>query len=1162
MEEGSVNTETGLVMKEGGYTDKMTQQRRRKLATTFGTQVDAIMRRNLAYQKRNWGSNLCLVSLPAFMCIFLFLIQLLITNVLNARFKCGCGCPTEFKNPDGSCQPGKKVCGPQYTDKLGQIAFCEFPHPPAWPAFLQVPPENFRAADWGSGGGLQGSGGGLPPSSCRVRPANFSADQSTSMEGNGTYPCFNSVLYTGQNRRIADSIGSKLIPDVPLFSLQTAKKKQSVMLYLTDPPFNQTSPPAAVAAAGPGARRGLRRVEEVLPMDVVRRVIQEASKWETASRTGCGASVNSASVNYAQERNPRRVLQANNGNWETDTGSGGSFGGSSGGAGGGGALGGMAGGFGNMTSATGPNATNFGVFNFTNTSYMIPAITYDMAYVPPGSSTMRGWSLYTEEALVGSATTGKTRNVTIYLIQPSCAKYSLLPQSSNIAFSGFNMTIRIECLVTLSLWRANTSNINDDLYHGYYQGNPSAIPNQYMSAYDFQNSSASLFRTQIWYNASYSRAFALGGSSALIRFPRSMNLAVNAFVKALLSPNATIPLLYLKDFPRPQDSVGLDSATLLGPLFYLWMLQLLYPVFTSSLVYEKEKNLRMMMRMHGLKDGPYWLISYSYFTIISIIFIAVFLIAGFIIQLKMFTASPVGLQLLAYGVFIFMQISFSVLTSTAFNNSKVATVVCYFYVFGSGLMANFLFRLFLDSQSSSTGVLIALQLIPAFSIYHCLYEFANSAYDAAVMNGAGTLTWQSAQNAGFFTAVLILLIEALVFLLVGLYLDQVVAVGSGVRKHPLLGLQKLFKKGKRQDARRSSVMEEGAGDEDKPDVMEERALVDSLLHSESPPASPHYSIICDHLRKVYPGTDGNKQKVAVRDLSVAVARGECFGMLGPNGAGKTTTLSMMMGFLKPSEGEAIIEGMGIVDDMDAIYSIMGVCPQHDLLWEQLTGREHLLFYGRLKNLRGQELKEAVEKSLKSVNLLAGGVGDKVSGQYSGGMKRRLSVAISLIGNPLVVYMDEPSTGLDPASRKLLWDVVKAAKKDRAIVLTTHSMEEAEALCDRLGIFVSGQFECIGNARQLTTRYGGTYVLTVTTPLEEEENIGRVVNSICPNAKRIYSLAGTQKFEMPMAEVEVADVFATIASVRDQMSIRAWGFTNTTLEDVFIKIAKTAQATPV
>ncbi|CAI5478776.1 unnamed protein product [Closterium sp. Yama58-4] len=678
------------------------------------------------------------------------------------------------------------------------------------------------------------------------------------MEGNGMYPCHTSVLYTGQNGRIADSIGSKLIPDVPLFSLQTAKKKQSVMLYLT-------------SLCSPICRYG------------------------------------------------------------------------------GGALGGMAGRFGNMTSAT---------VMLGNAKVRHPAgvvAVYGGGAGGVGNNGESWWGRQQRGKLVGSATTGKVRNVTIYLIQPSCAKYALLPQSSNIAFSGFNMTI----------------------------------------------------------------------------------------------------------------------------------------------------------------------------------------------QLKMFTANPVRLQLLAYGVFILMQISFSLLTSTASTTPRS------------------------QRSPATSGALIALQLIPAFSIYHCLYEFASSAYDTAVMNGAGTLTWQSAQNAGFFAAVLILLIEALVFLLVGLYLDQVVAVGSSVRKHPLLGLQKLFKKGKRNDAEAGCEEEQcdggGSGRQGQTGCGGRESPVGSLLHSDSEqlPSSPHYSIICDRLRKVYPGRDGNKQKVAVRDLSVAVARGECFGMLGPNGAGKTTTLSMMMGFLQPSEGAAIIEGMGIVDDMDAIYSIMGVCPQHDLLWEQLTGREHLLFYGRLKNLRGQELKDAVEKSLKSVNLLAGGVGDKVSGQSSGSMKRRLSVAISLIGNPLVVYMDEPSTGLDPASRKLLWDVVKkAAKKDRAIVLTTHSMEEAKALCDRLGIFVSGQLECIGNVRQLTTRYGGTYVLTVTTPLEEEENIGRVVNSICPNAKRIYSLAGTQKFEMPMAEVEVADVFATITSVRNQMSIRTWCFPNTTLKDVFIKIAKTAQATPV
>ncbi|XP_058181102.1 uncharacterized protein LOC131299530 [Rhododendron vialii] len=109
--------------------------------------------------------------------------------------------------------------------------------------------------------------------------------------------------------------------------------------------------------------------------------------------------------------------------------------------------------------------------------------------------------------------------------------------------------------------------------------------------------------------------------------------------------------------------------------------------------------------------------------------------------------------------------------------------------------------------------------------------------------------------------------------------------------------------------------------------------------------------------------------------------------------------------------------------MKRVYTSMGVCPQHDLLWETLTAREHLLFYGRLKNLKGPALHRAVEESLRSVNLLNGGVADKQAGKYSGGMKRRLSVAISLIGDPKVVYMDEPSTGLDPASRSELWKVV-------------------------------------------------------------------------------------------------------------------------------------------
>ncbi|GJS66900.1 ABC transporter A family member 7-like protein [Tanacetum coccineum] len=319
-----------------------------------------------------------------------------------------------------------------------------------------------------------------------------------------------------------------------------------------------------------------------------------------------------------------------------------------------------------------------------------------------------------------------------------------------------------------------------------------------------------------------------------------------------------------------------------------------------------------------------------------------------------------------------------------------------------------------------------------------------------------------------------------------------------------------------------------------------------------------HAIVCDNLRKVYPGRDGNPEKFAVRGLSLALSKGECFGMLGPNGAGKSSFIHMMIGLVKPSSGTAYVRGLDIREDMDEIYANMGVCPQHDLLWERLTGREHLLFYGRLKNLRGIALIQAVEESLRSVNLLNGGLGDKQVGKYSGGMKRRLSVAISLIGDPTVVYMDEPSTGLDPTSRNNLWNVIKQAKENRAIFLTTHSMEEAEHLCDRLGIFVDGSLQCIGNPNELKSRYGGSYVLTMTTSSIHEADVEKLVKGLSPYASKIYQLSGTQKFELPKKAIKIADVFHAIEEAKSRFTVQAWGIVDTTLEDVFIKVAREAQ----
>lgn len=289
-----------------------------------------------------------------------------------------------------------------------------------------------------------------------------------------------------------------------------------------------------------------------------------------------------------------------------------------------------------------------------------------------------------------------------------------------------------------------------------------------------------------------------------------------------------------------------------------------------------------------------------------------------------------------------------------------------------------------------------MELYPGFSLFRGLYELGQYSFIGDYMGSHG-MRWSNLGNNtnGMREVLIIMAVEWLIVLPVAFYIDQVASSGVGLKKNPLYFLHSLRKKSL-SGSQQHSLQRQGSQvfvEMEKADVAQERERVEQLLSD----SSSSNSVICDNLRKIYPGKDGNPPKLAVKGLSLAVPRGECFGMLGPNGAGKTSFISMMIGLTEPTSGTAFIEGLDICTQMDEIYTSMGVCPQHDLLWETLTGTEHLLFYGRLKNLKGSDLLQAVEESLKSVNLYYGGVGDKPAGKYSGGMKRRLSVAISLIG---------------------------------------------------------------------------------------------------------------------------------------------------------------------
>ncbi|CAL9749912.1 unnamed protein product [Musa acuminata subsp. burmannicoides] len=752
-----------------------------------------------------------------------------------------------------------------------------------------------------------------------------------------------------------------------------------------------------------------------------------------------------------------------------------------------------------------------------------------------GTDTSTGNTQFMEPAFVSDRP--------LYLIQPQCASNATSPISFLIA--NRSIELELQCVQGLTLWRDNSSLINDELFKGYQQGNSEKKINEFIAAYDFLNSDENSFNLNIGYNSTYN-----DGNGYLVRVPRSVNLASNAYLKFHNGPGVMAMLEYLKEMPKTGTQLRFDISSLLGALFFTWIIELLFPVILTYLVYERQQKLKIMMKMHGLKDGPYWLISYVYFFSLSSLYMICFVIFGSLIGLKFFRLNDYSVQIVFYFFYINLQIAMAFLASTFFSAVKTATVTGYIYVFGSGLLGPYLLQFFIEDTSFPRAWIIVMELVPGFSLYRGLYELSQYSFKGDQMGTSG-MQWRDLNDRqnGMKDVLIIMFVEWLVFLPVAYYLDKVL---GGIRKDPLF-LLNYFQKKYRSSQRKPSLQRQGSEvlvKIDSTDVSQEREVVEHLLLE---PNISH-AVISDNLKKVYPGCDGNPDKHAVRGLSLALPNGECFGMLGPNGAGKTTFITMMTGLITPSSGTAYVQGMDIRTNMDQIYTSMGVCPQHDLLWETLTGREHLLFYGRLKKLKGAALLQAVEESLKSVDLFYGGVGDKQVAKYSGGMKRRLSVAISLIGDPKVVYMDEPSTGLDPASRNRLWNVVKHAKRDRAIILTTHSMEEAEVLCDRLGIFVDGDFQCIGNAKELKARYGGSYVFTMTTSANEEEEVENLVRRLSPNANKIYHISGTQKFELPKQEVRISDVFRAVEIAKSKLTIHAWGLADAALEDVFIKVA--------
>ncbi len=289
--------------------------------------------------------------------------------------------------------------------------------------------------------------------------------------------------------------------------------------------------------------------------------------------------------------------------------------------------------------------------------------------------------------------------------------------------------------------------------------------------------------------------------------------------------------------------------------------------------------------------------------------------------------------------------------------------------------------------------------------------------------------------------------------------------------------------------------------------------------------------------------------VAVKDLSLDIFRGEIFGFLGPNGAGKTTTISMVCGLLKCDAGEIRVDGHSLKDDYRACKKLMGLCPQDIVIWESLTCLEQMEFSARVYDFPKNESRR------RALELLAiFGLEEKKNKQaktLSGGMKRRLNVALALVHDPQILILDEPQAGLDPQSRILVREYIRSLAEEKTIILTTHDMDEADRLAERIAIIDHGQLLVLDTSQNLKSQVGEGDILEIVLLEGHEEKMNQIKSGLPENLRHLDYQQGTLRLvgtNIPNVLPELLERFRQANLKIEDMTIR-----KKTLEDVFIAL---------
>ncbi|XP_052859969.1 phospholipid-transporting ATPase ABCA3-like [Anopheles cruzii] len=610
-------------------------------------------------------------------------------------------------------------------------------------------------------------------------------------------------------------------------------------------------------------------------------------------------------------------------------------------------------------------------------------------------------------------------------------------------------------------------------------------------------------------------------------------------------PTIQLPDIYLNRFPYPpyySDPLLTGFENLL-PLIIV--IAFFYTAINTVkyITVEKEKQLKEAMKIMGLPSWLHWsawFVKCLVLLIVSISLIVVLLCVTLTTNTDLAIFEYAQWTVVWFYLFVFSitTICFCFMVSTFFSKANIAAGIAGLLWFILIVPYNIAFS---NYDDMAVGAKLAL----------CL--FSNSAMSFGfmlMMRHEGTATglrWSNLfdpvsvdDDFSVGHTMVMLLVDALIYLVIALYVEKVFPGDFGIAEPWYFPVTKQFWC---KDSQQSlDVPKEGI------DHSEETPNV------EREPDNKHAGIQIRKLRKQF-----TKKKVAVQGLDLNMYEDQITVLLGHNGAGKTTTMSMLTGMFSPSSGTALVNGFDIRNNIDAVRGSLGLCPQHNVLFNEMTVAEHIEFFARLKGVPRSKIKDEIRHYVQLLELE-----DKLNKQsqtLSGGMKRKLSVGIALCGGSKVVLCDEPTSGMDPSARRALWDLLIKEKQGRTILLSTHFMDEADILGDRIAIMAEGELKAAGSSFFLKKRFGVGYRLICVKGANcDRGRLTGMLRKHIPNIDIDTDIGSELSYVLNENYTAVfQDLLRDLEDNVEQCGLTSYGISLTTMEEVFLRVGSDSYA---